>query len=73
MAEHRILTRVPSHEVVNADLVIEVRQDGELLGELLVSRGSVDWRPRAHRQVFEVEWQAFDALMREHGRKRQKG
>ena len=38
MAEHRILTRVPSHEVINADLVVEVRRDGELLGELLVSQ-----------------------------------
>ena len=29
MAEHRILTRVPSHEVINADLVVEVRHDGD--------------------------------------------
>jgi hypothetical protein len=73
MAEHRILTRVPSHEVINADLVVEVRHDGELLGELLVSRGTIDWRPKGHRQVFELEWEQFDDLMRERGRKRSKG
>ena len=32
LAQHKILTRVPSHEIVNSDLVVEVRaDDGSLL------------------------------------------
>jgi hypothetical protein len=70
MAEHRITTRVPSHEIANADLSVKVRSDDQLLGELLISRGSVDWRPRNRHRVFRLRWEQFDSLMQERGRER---
>ncbi len=69
MAEHRITSRVPSHEVVNTDLVIEVRANDELLGELLASRGSIDWRPGRSQFVYRLGWEQFDDLMRAKARK----
>jgi hypothetical protein len=72
MPEHRIITRVHSHETVNTDLAIKVRADDQLLGELLVSRGTVDWRPRGNQYVFKLSWEEFDRLMREHGRERKR-
>jgi hypothetical protein len=70
MAQHRIMTRVPRHEIANADLAVKVRADDQLLGELLISRGSVDWRPTNHSYVFRLGWERLDELMRENGRRR---
>jgi hypothetical protein len=69
MPEHRITVH-PSKplEVLNADLTIEVESDGEKLGELRVSRGSIDWVPRGHHRSYRLEWERFDDLMREAGR-----
>ncbi len=65
MAEHRITVH-PSKplEVNAADLVIEVTSDGEKLGELRVSRGTIDWAPRNHSVAKSVTWEQFDAMMR---------
>ncbi len=70
MATHRITVH-PSKplEVLSADLVIEVISDDAKLGELRVSRGSIDWVPRSHHTSLSLEWEAFDELMQEHGRR----
>lgn len=72
LAQHKILTKVPSHEIVNSDLVVEVRADDERLGELLVSRGTIDWRPARSQFVYKLAWHRFDELMQQHGRKQRK-
>ena len=66
MAEHRITVH-PSKplEVNAADLVIEVTSDGAKLGELRVSRGTIDWAPKNHSQGIPLTWEQFDRLMRE--------
>jgi hypothetical protein len=56
-------------EVVNADAEIEVRgTDDELLGRLLVSRGSVDWAPANKQLRHRMSWRRFARLMEEEGR-----
>ena len=69
MPEHHITVH-PSKplEVVNNDLIIQVDSDGEKLGELRVSRGSIDWVPRGHHRALRLDWERFDDLMREAGR-----
>jgi hypothetical protein len=69
MPEHRI-TVFPSKplDVQAADLVIEITSDGEKLGELRVSRGSIDWAPRAYKRLYSLEWERFDEVMRANGR-----
>lgn len=71
MATHRITVH-PSKPLAvdSADLVIEVASDDLKLGELRVSRGSIDWVPRAHASARSLEWEEFDHLMQEHGRRR---
>ena len=67
MAEHRITVH-PSKplEVNAADLVIEVTSDGSKLGELRVSRGTIDWVPKNHTYPSKsLTWERFDAVMRE--------
>ena len=68
MATHEITVH-PSRplEVVNADLVIEVSSDGRKLGQLQVSRGTVDWLPANHLNPISLEWERFDQIMRDQG------
>jgi hypothetical protein len=53
--------------VGNVDLKVVVEQDGERLGVLKISRGSVDWKPGKAKRTWSREWERFDALMREQG------
>jgi hypothetical protein len=67
MASHSISVH-PSKplEVVNADLVVEVRSDGGKLGEMWISKGSVDWRPKGYQYATRsLSWEQFAALMSE--------
>ena len=70
MATHQITVH-PSKplEVDSADLVIVVTSGDQKLGELRVSRGSIDWVPRAHATARWLEWEEFDRLMQENGRR----
>lgn len=46
MPTHEIRVTMPSTtQVINADVVFTVTSDGVRLGELEVSKGSLDWRP----------------------------
>jgi hypothetical protein len=46
---------------------IVVEEDGERLGVLKVSRGSIDWKPGKAKRTWSLEWERFDRLMREYG------
>jgi len=66
MPEHKVeVIQTPSWEVVNTDLRITIDSDGEKLGELCISRGTIDWRPRDAKNTIVLEWEAFDRFMRE--------
>jgi hypothetical protein len=64
---------VPAHEIeMNArammvssiDVEFDVFSDGARLGDLKVSQGTLDWRPRyVSTNVCSIEWEAFDHLM----------
>ena len=48
--KHKVTVSVPNREVFKTDIEFLVRQDGQVLGKLLVSKGNVVWRPRNKRQ-----------------------
>jgi len=64
MPEHRITVH-PSLplEVNAADLVVVVDSDGSKLGELRISRGSIDWYRRGTQYGTSMTWEAFAELM----------
>jgi hypothetical protein len=70
VAEHRITVH-PSQplEVVNTDLVVEVYADDAKMGEVRISRGTIDWKPRKHRIAWSMSWEEFDGLMQDHGKR----
>ena len=69
MPVHRLELSLPATDVQSSDVTISVWSDNELLGELRVSRGTIDWRPGHHQAVWSMEWERFDELMRANGRR----
>ena len=75
MPEHEVRWRLPTKRgwpVGSRDMHFRVRSDAELLGVLLVSQGTIAWRPRHGRrgQELQMSWEDFDAIMQEAGRGR---
>jgi hypothetical protein len=57
---------IPATKVVlHADVVFEVRSDGDKLGELRISKGAIDWYPYLSRRPITPTWEQFDAYMQE--------
>ena len=69
MPTHRVELGLPATDIQSSDVVISVWSDQELLGELRVSRGTIDWRPRHHQSVWSMEWERFDEVMRVNGKR----
>jgi len=70
MAKHNLEIALPPKVILNSDVVVEVKSDEAKLGELRISRGSIDWVPGKHAVAFRLEWERFDLLMRENGVRR---
>jgi hypothetical protein len=69
MPRHEIEASLPAHRIVNTDVTIIVNSDGKRLGELLISRGSIDWRPSKKwtTSTCRLTWEQFDAFMQNSG------
>jgi hypothetical protein len=63
MARHHVEIVQPPKRVLNSDFTFVVYSDGVKLGELLVSKGSVDWWPANRRTGIKKTWEAFARLM----------
>jgi hypothetical protein len=71
MARHEISLNIPHGiTVVNTDIEVVVREDGEVFGRVRISRGSIDWIPRMGRRAKTMGWRRFGDVMEEHGRTR---
>jgi hypothetical protein len=66
LPKHDVEMSIPTTKVVlSADVVFEIRSDGEKLGELRISRGTIDWAPSNSKIPVRLAWEQFDHLMRE--------
>lgn len=65
MPVHDVEMEMPRKVIVNADVVFAVKSDGEKLGELRVSKGTIDWRPANKQRIVALTWEQFDKLMRD--------
>jgi hypothetical protein len=69
MAKHTVTVH-PSKplDVASADLVIEVTSSNKKLGELWISRGSIDWKPRSKQYATtSLTWEKFADVMQKAG------
>ena len=66
MPKHDVEMSIPTTKVaLSADVVFEIRSDDEKLGELGISRGTIDWAPTNAKIPIQLTWEQFDRLMRE--------
>jgi hypothetical protein len=70
MPAHSLQIELPRKVILNTDVVIAVKSDEVKLGELRISRGSVDWVPAKHQAAFRLSWERFDVVMQERGNRR---
>jgi hypothetical protein len=66
MPRHDVEMSIPTSKVVlHADVVFEVRSDGEKLGELRISQGGIDSRPGNAKIPSKLTWERFNRIMEE--------
>jgi hypothetical protein len=66
MPVHEIRLSLPRASVINADVEIEVWSDDAKLGELHLSKGTIDWRPAHAAREIRLPWERFARLMEEY-------
>ena len=69
MPKHEIRYSIPAAEVVNSDVEFGVWSDGKLLGQLHISRGSLDWTPGHSPLCYTMSWERFAEVFEQHGRR----
>jgi hypothetical protein len=68
MAIHDITLKIPHGiTVANTDIEVLVREDGEVLGRVRISKGSIDWIPGMGRRSKRMRWSRFADVMEEFG------
>jgi hypothetical protein len=63
MAKHDVLFSVPQRALGKADVAFTVKQDGNVLGTLEVSNGSLVWFPKGTTYGYKMHWSKFDRVM----------
>ena len=67
MATHNVTIDLPTRFVLHSDVTFAVWSDEAKLGELQVSKGSIDWLPGNGRGRVPDALEKFNDLMREEG------
>ncbi len=69
---HEITFTLPEQPLGKVDAQFIIKKDGQTLGTLKVSRGTIDWTPKdhAHENPFQIGWATFDKIMREKGKRK---
>ena len=65
MPTHDLLMDIPEKVVLHKDVTIEVHSDGVKLGQLQISKGSIDWWPgKTRTNGCFMTWERFDQVMK---------
>jgi len=69
---HEISFTIPEQPLGKVDAIFTIKKDGILLGNLKISKGTLDWSPNNHdqRNPYKISWAKFDALMRDKGKRK---
>ena len=65
MPVHEIRMSMPRATIINTDVEVEVYSDDVKLGELHLSKGTIDWRPARSPREIRLGWERFAQLMDE--------
>lgn len=65
MAKHDVSFNIPQRALGKADVEFQVKRDGNILGTLTVSNGSIVWFPKGTTYGYKMGWTQFDKLMQQ--------
>lgn len=69
MPEHEIYMTMPTKIVLNKDTDFDIYSDGNMLGTLKISKGSIEWRSAKLTYGYHLSWEQFDDIMKKEGYK----
>ncbi len=65
-----VTLKTAAFDVANRDITFGIKQDGSVLGHLLISKGGVEWVPKDHEKGHHMKWSEFASRMIEFGEKK---
>jgi hypothetical protein len=69
--QHQVIAKFAPKTLNKNDMVLIVKTNGRKLGELMISRGNIEWIPsggRLYKQT--MQWRKFAEIMQREGTKR---
>ena len=66
---HKVKVAWPILELGGQDVHIYIEKDSEKIGELLISKGNIEWWPKGHsRRRKRFTWREFQYYIETHGK-----
>lgn len=66
MPVHNVKFTLPERELGKVDARFSIYEDGKKLGEITISKGSLEYFPANTVKPVVMSWARFDKIMREH-------
>ena len=66
--QHTVTFSVPERELGKTDITFDVRGNGDVIGRLEVSKGSIVWYPKNNTYGHKITWAKFGKLMEDYPR-----
>jgi hypothetical protein len=63
MATHKVTMRQSNQIEVSTDVEFVIKENGKKIGELHVSKGSIEWLPSNGRYKRRMRWSKFAQIM----------
>lgn len=63
MPEHHVEIEIPAKALLHKDVRLVVYSDDVKLGELRMSKGTIDWKPGHHPRAVSMTWERFAHVM----------
>lgn len=67
MPKHEVFLNLPTFEMFKVDAQFLIHQDGELLGQVTISKGGIDYKPYKKKKAIKINWTQFDRIVKEFG------
>ena len=65
---HEVFLEVPKINVGSTDARIVIKKNGSKIGELLISKGNIEWWPKGNfRKKKRLRWSEFEVIFNEYG------
>jgi hypothetical protein len=68
---YNVQFKLPERTLGKADIIVDVKENGSVLGKLKVSQGAIEWvrKGGGKKNTYKLPWKEFDPVMKEKGEK----